>query len=234
MSLAVCLVVLACVISGGAAAVPVSEFGALCFRIDSSMDAAAVQAAVNEIDRDSDGTIELREFRPWYMARLAAKDAESRERREAGFADKDEWDELEMQRRMTKHMESMEAGRIKRTFDTIDVDGSGEIEREEFHRLVRRLAPERSPEWINNQFNIADDGSGSLDFEEFKSWWDSPEVKEIRGEDQRVTRERAKLQALEEAVAQKQVIRAQRREQFEEETDVYVEAYCFCKSSQFA
>ena len=208
----------ACAVSGGAAAIPVSDFGAVCFRIDSSMDAAAVQAAVSDIDTDSDGTIDLREFRPWYMARLAAKDADERERREAGFGDEDEWDELEMQRRMRKHMESMEANRIKRTFDTIDADGSGEIEREEFHRLVRRLAPQRSPEWINNQFDLADDGSGSLDFEEFKAWWDSPEIKEFRGEDQREAQARAKLQKLEEAVAQKQAARAQRREQFEEET----------------
>ena len=63
------------------------------------------------------------------------------------------------------------------------------------------------------------DGSGSLDFEEFKDWWDSPEVREMRGEDQREARERAKLHMLEEAVAQKKVVRAQRREQFEEETE---------------
>eukprot|EP01044_Picomonas_judraskeda_P012782 COSAG03_NODE_1866_length_3408_cov_3.976428_4_plen_32_part_00 len=30
------------------------------------MDEAAVQAAVSDIDKDSDGTIDLREFRPWY------------------------------------------------------------------------------------------------------------------------------------------------------------------------
>ena len=29
------------------------------------------------------------------------------------------------------------------------------------------------------------DGSGSLDFEEFQAWWDTPEVREMRGEDQR-------------------------------------------------
>jgi Ca2+-binding EF-hand superfamily protein len=52
--------------------------------------------------------------------------------------------------------------RIKRTFNTIDEDDSGEIEREEFHRLVRRLAPERSPEWINNQFDLADVRQTSL------------------------------------------------------------------------
>lgn len=203
--------------SGGAASIPVADFGAVCFRVDSSMDAASVQAAVSEIDTDGDGAIDMREFRLWYMDHLAAQDADARRRREAGYGDEDEWDEVEMQQRLHKHMESMEAARLKRTFDAIDEDGSGEIERNEFHRLVRRLAPERSVEWINNQFNLADDSSGSLDFEEFKAWWNSPEIKEMRGEDQREARERAKLQKLQEAVAEKQAVRAQRREQFEEE-----------------
>jgi Ca2+-binding EF-hand superfamily protein len=171
--------------SGDATSIPVADFGAVCFKVDSSMDAAAVQSAVGEIDKDGDGTIDLSEFRAWYMERLAAQDAESRKQREAGFGDESDWDEVEMQRRMQKHMQSMEAARIRRTFNTIDEDGSGEIERNEFHRLVRRLAPERSPQWINNQFDLADDGSGSLDFDEFKAWWESPEIKEMRGEDLR-------------------------------------------------
>ena len=73
--------------SGDATSIPVADFGAVCFKVDSSMDAAAVQSAVGEIDRDGDGTIDLSEFRAWYMERLAAQDAESRKQREAGFGD---------------------------------------------------------------------------------------------------------------------------------------------------
>lgn len=32
-------------ISGGAVSIPVADFGAVCFRVDSSMDAAAVQVS---------------------------------------------------------------------------------------------------------------------------------------------------------------------------------------------
>ncbi len=66
--------------SGGSGTVPVADFGTLWFNTDRSMDAAAVQAAVRDIDTDGSGIIDLQKFRPWYMARLAAReDAKSSE-----------------------------------------------------------------------------------------------------------------------------------------------------------
>ena len=83
---------------------------------------------------------------------------------------------------------------------------------------MRRLAPQRSLEWANNQFNLADDGSGSLDFEEFVAWYESPEIREMRGEDQKEAAAKAKLNKLEAAVAEKNAARANRRAVFEEES----------------
>ena len=280
-------------ISEGRKTIPVEQFGSVCFKVDSSMNAAEVAKAVGEIDTDGDGTIDLGEFRAWYMTKLDADDEKAQKDREAvrvaaslfaelllissclsahflahflltillfsdfyqGYGAEDEWDEIEMHRRMQVHMQRMgafaltfrsnvdrahvllvycsvcapflltfcspfraETARIRRTFETIDEDGSGEIERGEFHRLVRRLAPQRSKEWINNQFDLADDGSGSLDFEEFVLWYESPEVREMRGEDQKEAAAKAKLDKLEAAVAEKNAARANRRMEFEEQT----------------
>jgi hypothetical protein len=49
------------------------------------------------------------------------------------------------------------------------------IERKEFRKLIKRLAPQMSKEETDEVFNSIDvDGGGDLDFEEFSGWWESP------------------------------------------------------------
>ena len=45
-----------------------------------------------------------------------------------------------LHRRMQVHMQKMEVARVRRTFEAIDEDGSGELEREEFHTCYLLLA----------------------------------------------------------------------------------------------
>ena len=69
-------------------------------------------------------------------------------------------------------MDSMEAARIKRTFDAMDEDGSGEIERDEFHELYEKvLGCQCSERAAAVAFaEIDTDRSGSVDFDEFCVW----------------------------------------------------------------
>ena len=53
----------------------------------------------------------------------------------------EEWDEYEIQKRTYEKMNGLSEGRLRRTFEAIDEDGSGLIEWGEFKRLMRRLAP---------------------------------------------------------------------------------------------
>ena len=46
--------------------------------------------------------------------------------------------------------------RLRRTFDAIDDDESGEIERKEFRKLIKRLAPQMSTEEGDEVFNSID------------------------------------------------------------------------------
>ena len=85
-------------ISEGRKTIPVDQFGSVCFKVDSSMNKDAVAKAIGEIDTDGDGTIDLGEFRVWYMKKLDADDEKAETDREAGYGAEDEWDEIEMHR----------------------------------------------------------------------------------------------------------------------------------------
>ena len=50
----------------------------------------------------------------------------------------------------------------------------GVIERREFRKLIKRLAPQMTTKETDEVFNTIDvDGGGDLDFEEFSTWWES-------------------------------------------------------------
>ena len=91
-----------------------------------------------------------------------------------------------------------------RTFKSVDTDGSGEIELDEWIVLMRKMAPHLhigSVEWTFQCIDV--DGSGAIDFEEFKAWWYSDEGLALRGELSRKEQEAERLAGL--------------RKQFEEE-----------------
>ena len=66
---------------------------------------------------------------------------------------------------------------LRETFDLVDEDDDGAIDRDEFGRLIDALGAEMSEEDIDVGFDLLDENrSGEIDFEEFAVWWDGPEV----------------------------------------------------------
>lgn len=81
---------------------------------------------------------------------------------------------------------------------------TGFIERKEFRKLIKRLAPQMSKEETDEVFNTIDvDGGGDLDFEEFSSWWESPGGRAFRDgqRDWKQQGEKAEAEAEAEAAA---------------------------------
>eukprot|EP01043_Picozoa_sp_COSAG02_P035600 COSAG02_NODE_2559_length_8529_cov_5.446382_8_plen_604_part_00 len=91
----------------------------------------------------------------------------------------------------------LEEARLVRTFKSVDTDGSGEIELDEWVVLMRKMAPHLpigSVEWTFKCIDV--DGSGAIDFEEFKGWWYSEEGLALRGEPSRKEQEATRLAGL--------------------------------------
>lgn len=71
-----------------------------------------------------------------------------------------------------KNFTDQEKQEIREHFDYFDTDQSGEIEVEEFIKLLRVIAPESSQEEAIKGFEIIDsDNNGHVDFDEFLEWW---------------------------------------------------------------
>lgn len=81
---------------------------------------------------------------------------------------------------------------------------AGFIERKEFRKLIKRLAPQMSKEETDEVFNTIDvDGGGDLDFEEFSTWWESAGGRAFRDgqRDWKERGEKAEAEAEAEAAA---------------------------------
>ena len=117
------------------------EFRRLCQRISQPSSErwgdseAEVQEALEIIDEDGDGETTFDEFRVWWDGDHAA---ELRERHEESQG-VTEMDELDMVERWESTQRDLEEAKLRRTFDGVDDDKSGEIEQPEFRRLCRRL-----------------------------------------------------------------------------------------------
>eukprot|EP01052_Picozoa_sp_SAG31_P001032 SAG31_NODE_33_length_32018_cov_69.763088_16_plen_154_part_00 len=113
------------------------EFKTLCWKLDGAMDDRSIANALREVDANGDGQIDLAEFKQWWSSESASN---LREKHKA-MVGVEEWDEYEIQKRTYDKMNGLSESRLRRTFDSIDEDGSGMIEWGEFRRLMRRLAP---------------------------------------------------------------------------------------------
>jgi Ca2+-binding EF-hand superfamily protein len=61
---------------------------------------------------------------------------------------------------------------LRQVFDSIDIDGSGSLDRDEVAQLSRNLGNELSPEELEAAMLEMDgDGGGEVDFEEFEDWY---------------------------------------------------------------
>lgn len=154
------------------------EFRRLCKRISPTMSEEDIAEALDVIDEDGDGEITFEEFEVWWNGDHAA---ELREAHEQMLGSSD-MDEVEMVERWEGKQRDLEEAKLRRTFDGVDEDGSGEIEEAEFRRLCRRLDARLSDELIRAAWaQLDEDSSGAADFREFEAWWNSPNGRELRG-----------------------------------------------------
>lgn len=64
--------------------------------------------------------------------------------------------------------------KVKKNFDFFDRDGNGEIDAEEFEKLLKVISPESTEEQAKRGFEIIDENSdGHIDFNEFLEWWET-------------------------------------------------------------
>eukprot|EP01043_Picozoa_sp_COSAG02_P044716 COSAG02_NODE_4021_length_5891_cov_414.995684_1_plen_1502_part_00 len=73
---------------------------------------------------------------------------------------------------------------LKRMFTQLDIDGSGSLERVEIQRLLDRLGMSTSAEGMDlTMAELDDDGSGEVEFSEFKLWWDKSQFADDENRD---------------------------------------------------
>ncbi|MRX26967.1 EF-hand domain-containing protein [Kangiella sp. HZ709] len=61
---------------------------------------------------------------------------------------------------------------VRKNFTFFDRDGNGEIDVEEFEKLLQVLSPDATEEQAKRGFEIIDENNdGHIDFEEFLEWW---------------------------------------------------------------
>jgi Ca2+-binding EF-hand superfamily protein len=135
------------------------EFSRACERLNPTMSAEDVEDALSLIDGDGDGDISFDEFEKWWKSDHAIT---LREKADAELGKADEIDEVALVTRWETTRQRLEKEKLHRAFESIDEDGSGEIEFSEFRRLCRRMNAKMSDEEIKMTFAIVDaDGSGA-------------------------------------------------------------------------
>lgn len=73
-----------------------------------------------------------------------------------------------------KPLDDKKLAQIRREFDYFDKDSSGQLDKSEFRQLFAILAPDAKRSEADEGFAAIDeDGSGSIEFDEFVDWWQS-------------------------------------------------------------
>jgi ribosomal protein L12E/L44/L45/RPP1/RPP2 len=92
----------------------------------------------------------------------SASSATTKEAEEAEAKEEEEDDEEEDE----------ELRKLRALFDMVDADGSGELDREEVSRLSKDMGAALSDAELDTAMSKMDqDGSGLVDFDEFRSWY---------------------------------------------------------------
>eukprot|EP00980_Cylindrotheca_fusiformis_P020327 scaffold7344_cov145-Cylindrotheca_fusiformis.AAC.25 len=77
-----------------------------------------------------------------------------------------------MMDRNTHSFTNLELHEVGKTFDAIDDDGSGEIDREEMRQVMLRMGANISTDGLNRLFSLLDtDNSGTIERDEFIAWY---------------------------------------------------------------
>jgi len=134
------------------------EFRAMAATMDLHMENEDIDAVFTVVDVDGNGTIEFEEFYDWLIntkkkgniMKAGVKKLATR----AGFTPQDNPE------------------KILEIFNRIDTDKSGAIDPDEFRALIRDMHLKLDDDEVMALFKSIDlDGNGTLEFNEFLTWW---------------------------------------------------------------
>merc|ERR1711939_1193065 len=97
---------------------------------------------VNDMDKDGDGTVDFKEFMILMEGKMGGKDAKDEIIKAFKLFDDDETGEVSFKnlKRVAKELgESMGDEEIQEMIDEADTDGDGEINEEEFLRIMKKV-----------------------------------------------------------------------------------------------
>lgn len=136
----------------------VSEMVVMLKRIGVRLTDDMLEGFAKSINKDKDGVISYEEFRTWWMG-LGSERVKG------------------MMKDYIKHKKE----KIRKVFQALDADGSGQIEMDEIPKIAARMKMKTSPEELKRQFLSSDlNGDRKISFEEFYHWWKMQQAYMIR------------------------------------------------------
>ena len=174
-----------------------NEIEAMLVRMGRKLSKAEAAQAMAEMDLDGSGDVDFGEFREWYLdqklgtsnkfSAMVSQKARSKfngeglPRKWSGpkwLGGGSAWEQAIEEEGLfapdgaTAQVESMEVRRVRKLFQEIDLDGSGALDRTEVTALIRQMGQSLKKEEVDAAMLAMDaDGSGEVDFNEFKDWW---------------------------------------------------------------
>jgi Ca2+-binding EF-hand superfamily protein len=163
----------------GRARIEADDFRALCRELDPGMSDEDVIDALEVVGTpDVDGAVAFEELEAWWGTEYAMELRGRRAERGGG----EQMDELDFVERSEASQQRQRAAYMRRAFEKVDSDGSGEIDRSEFRTLCRRIDARLAEGAIAAAWAQIDaDGSGAVDYAEFAAWWSSEHGRQLRG-----------------------------------------------------
>ena len=179
----------------GSGELDVEEIGEMLRKMGRVLSQRELEGAMAEMDLDGSGDVDFPEFRAWYLdqklgtnAKFAAMVSEKNRTRFNADGLPPKWRgpkwvaeraaAVEMAELAEKDDGGAQGGvegrRLKALFAEFDLDGSGELDREEIAALTEKMGTRFNDEELDEAMQDMDaDGSGEVDFEEFQAWFEA-------------------------------------------------------------
>ena len=164
--------------------ISVKQFGQAAKNLGWTGSQAELDESFMLADADSTGQLSWNEFREWYMAKNP--------------------DAVALMMRDMEGHDEMAQGHIRDFFNAHDSDGNGQLSRGEFIGMARKLGLESDNSELKHMFKVMDlDKSGTIEFDEFVSWYEDntdgemlKRVKGVIGNDKKSVRQRQILKTM--------------------------------------